>query len=118
MSICSTAAPDPHKRVALTIMDGEVKPIFVPVLQAFKALGIGATQGWGLVKANKIETVVRNGRRLAVVESVEQLAEEWLADESPPAPRAGLKQATEASLASRQCDGPRKRSRRQGRAPA
>jgi hypothetical protein len=99
MSICSTAAPDPRKRPIL-VTDGGLRPIFVPVLKGFKALGIGSTQGWGLVKQGKIKTVVRNGRRLADVNSIEELAEEWLADESPP-PRKGLAEATAASLASR-----------------
>jgi hypothetical protein len=113
MSICSTAGPDPRKRVALTIMGSEVKPIFVPVLKAFKALGIGPTQGWGLVKEEKIKTVVRNGRRLATVESVEELAEEWLADESSPPPRKGLEQATAASLESRRLKSPKRQRGRQ-----
>ena len=99
MSICSTAAPDPRKRPIL-VTDGGLRPIFVPVLKGFKALGIGSTQGWGLVKQGKIKTVVRNGRRLADVNSIEELAEEWLAEESPP-PRKGLAEATAASLASR-----------------
>ncbi len=90
MSICSIAAPDPRKRVILALTDEGVRPIFVPVLKAFKALGIGSTQGWGLVKQGKIKTVVRNGRRLAVVESIEELAEEWLADETTQEPRKGL----------------------------
>jgi hypothetical protein len=111
MSICSTAASDPRKRVTLTLMNEGIKPIFVPVLKAFKALGVGQTQGWDLVKKNKIRTIVRNGRRLAVVESVEELAEEWMAGESPPPPRKGLAEATAASLASpkRKRGRPRKR---------
>jgi hypothetical protein len=101
MSICSTAAHDPRKRVTLTLADEGIKPIFVPVLKAFKALGVGQTQGWDLVKQNKIRTIVRSGRRLAIVESVEELAEKWMADESPPPPRKGLTEATVASVASR-----------------
>ncbi len=66
MSICSTAAPDPRKRVILALTD----------------------EG-------------RNGRRLAYVDSIEEVAEEWLSDESPSPPRKGLTEATAASLASR-----------------
>jgi hypothetical protein len=112
MSICSTAAPDPNKRVALTITDGEIQPIFIPVLQAFKVLGIGATQGWGLVGEDKIKTVVRNGRRLAIVESVEELAQEWMEQPLPQSPRPGLGQATAASLESRRLNPPKRRMQR------
>jgi hypothetical protein len=117
MSICITAAPHPRKRVVLRTGDG-IRPIFIPVLKAFKALGIGDTQGWGLVKQGKIKTVVRNGRRLADTDSVEELAEEWLADESPPPPRKGLAEATAASLASpkrKRRGRPRKRKLEAGR---
>jgi hypothetical protein len=102
MSICSTAAPDPRRRVILRTDDG-IRPIFIPILAAFKVLGVKPTKGWSLVKKEKIKTVLRDGRRLAYVESVEALAEEWLADESPPPPlRKGLAEGPAASLAARQ----------------
>ncbi len=100
MSICSTAAPDPRKRVVFRTDDG-IRPIFIPILTAFKVLGVKPTKGWGLVKQEKIKTILRDGRRLAHVESVEALAEEWLADESPPPLRKGLAEGPAASLAAR-----------------
>jgi hypothetical protein len=105
MSICSTAAPHPLKRVAVTASgtDG-LQPLLVPIKAAFKALGVKPTKGWRLVKEGKIEVVHdESGRCFAVTQSIEQRVENLRAAEStrPRTPRAGLEQAIAASLATR-----------------
>jgi len=101
MSICSTAAPDPRDGFALTVMGADgLKPLFVPMAAAFKLLGVKPTTGWRLVAEGKIKTVHVGARRNAVVESLEQLAREWM-EAQPAGRRKGLAEATVQSLASR-----------------
>jgi hypothetical protein len=91
MSICSTAAPH---------TSGGIKPIFVPALEAFKALGVGVTTGWKLINQKKIKTAYIGNRCLVSVESLEQLAADLLDEKSDRPLRSGLNEATAASLAS------------------
>jgi hypothetical protein len=50
------------------------KPLLVSNTQAKRAIGVGNTKYWELVKAGKIKTVDVGGRSMAVYASLEALA--------------------------------------------
>lgn len=95
MSICSTAAPH-DSPVAL-------KPLGVRVSTFANLLGIGLTKAWGLCRDKKVETFEIDGCTIVFYPSIERLVEEQRQQKNnqPQALRAGLREATEASLASR-----------------
>jgi hypothetical protein len=100
MSIDSTAA---SKDVAvLTVMDADgLRPLLIPVLTAFKLIGVKPTKGWQLIHEKKLETVHIGPRRYVVVTSIERLVEELRQNAQPQERRKGLAEAMAASLASR-----------------
>jgi hypothetical protein len=118
MSDVSTPASGPQKKAALVRIPGEgFKPALVPAVEGFRLLGIGPTTGWGFIKCGKLEVVHVGTRCFVTVESIENLIDELRAAEATRSEsRAGLKQATEASVVSRRFNPPKRRQRRMRRA--
>ncbi len=118
MSDVSTAADVPQKKTALVRIPGEgFKPALVPAVEGFRLLGIGPTTGWGFIKRGRLEIVHVGTRCFVTVESIENLIDELRAAEATRSQkRAGLSEATTASLAARQLKTPKRRQRRMRRA--
>ena|SRR5215831_16570952 len=110
----STVADVPQKKTALARIPGEgFKPALVPAVEGFRLLGIGPTTGWGFIKRGKLEVVHVGTRCFVTVESIENLIDELRAAEvARSQKRAGLSEATTASLASRRLNLPKRRTRR------
>lgn len=51
-----------------------LKPLLIPIRDAFDMIGVGVTKGYELVNDDVIETVMIGSRRYATSESLERIA--------------------------------------------
>jgi hypothetical protein len=61
-----------------------LEPLLVPVDEGARVIGVGISTLWAMIRAEQVETVTLNRRRLVVVASLRRLVEERRAAPKEP----------------------------------